>query len=139
MKKIRLLFLLGLLASTVHSQQDTTFWPTGEIRMIRTVKNDLNIQNTRTFHINGNLEEQGAVGPKGKIGEWNTYYENGMLRQVYYYGKWKLLEICASFDPKGTILPIGTSKNGKGTVFVYDDDGVLVGLREYDKGRIILE
>ena len=82
------------------------------------------------------LEEEGETEKRLKIGEWKTYYENGKLHQVQLYRLGKLMEITSSFDREGNAQPIGTLKNGTGTVLVYNENEELINLIDYENGAL---
>lgn len=119
------------------------YYRSGGVATKEEIKNGENIGYRKVYfenekgvsnHINPKLKAEGKTKNSFRVGEWKIYHENGKLHQVKIYDSGKLMEIKSCFDKEENELPIGTLKNGNGTVLVYNKNGELIGLLEYENG-----
>jgi antitoxin component YwqK of YwqJK toxin-antitoxin module len=87
---------------------------------------------------NGNYSFQAVVddfnSPKNGIGYY--YYQNTQLQKVLYYQNNLLMDCAYYYDKNANPLSIGTLKNGNGTLFCYDENGLNKRVFYYKNGKI---
>lgn len=71
-----------------------------------------------------------------KNGVGYYYYQNAQLQKVLYYENNLLMNCLYQYDKNANPLPIGTLKNGNGTLFTYDENGLNKRTFYYKNGKI---
>ena len=92
-----------------------------------------------TYYKNGNIESVMNYDHGKEHGIYTFYHENGKLWSERRYENAKAIDVISNFDNKGKPMDKGTLKNGNGTVILYNEDGVQVGVRKYVNGEIVKE
>ena len=86
---------------------------------------------------NGDYAFQAVVGdfnsPKNGISYY--YYQNTQLKKVMYFENDLLMDCREYYDKNANSLPIGTLKNGNGTFFSYDENGLNKKVFYYKNGK----
>lgn len=150
MKRSFLLFIISLLFHTVNAQEDTTYWPSGEIRTISTYENGQRNGPWKKYQKNGQIEQEGNYVPNGKTGEWKLYYYTGELQSVSLYKDGDLVNYTyESFYKGGQVKSIAITQNGRSVhrksyykhgvlqySLEYRDDGVGSRKRYYENGAL---
>lgn len=119
------------------------------------------IETRKEFYLNGSLKKEGAF-LKGKMnGKYLTYYDNGGKQcdcnyrngkkdstQVIYhkngqvwtekiYKNGIIWEVVSNFNEAGDPVEKGTLKDGNGTLYIYDEKGILQIIEYYNDGKLI--
>jgi antitoxin component YwqK of YwqJK toxin-antitoxin module len=86
---------------------------------------------------NGDYSFQEVIGdfdsPKNGVGYY--YYRNTQLKMVLQYSNEKLMNCSAYYDVNGKPLALGTLQNGNGTLINYDENGKILTVLKYKKGK----
>ena len=72
--------------------------------------------------------------PKNGVGYY--YYSNAQLKKVLHFENNLLINCREYYDKNANLLPIGTLKNGNGTFFSYDENGLNKQIFYYKNGKI---
>ncbi len=91
----------------------------------------------QTFYRNGNRQCDCFYRKGERDSLQKMYYPNGQLKQYIIYSDGKPWEILFIYAPDGSNLEMGTLKDGNGTLYLYDDNGVFESVWEFRKGKVI--
>jgi antitoxin component YwqK of YwqJK toxin-antitoxin module len=87
------------------------------------------------YHFNEGRAGIGILVDGKRNGIWKWYFNNGQIKTVR---KWKdglLIDVVICYDGQGNELNKGTLINGNGTMKLYDSDGLLLEILQYENGE----
>ena len=88
---IALIFVLFVLFVSCNQKPETEYYPTGEVYKTKKKINEHEIKE-RTYFKNGQIVEKGIRYDSLREGQWNTYYNDGILRGEFIYSKGQIVK-----------------------------------------------
>jgi antitoxin component YwqK of YwqJK toxin-antitoxin module len=110
------------------------FHPNGKVKLATHRFNGKDEGSYKTFYENGEKQCDCFYNAGKRDSIQKIYWDNGQLYMTMIYDKGKLLDVPNLFNESGVALPIGTFKNGDGTLFQYDDKEKVIRVEHYEKG-----
>jgi len=90
----------------------------------------------RTYYANGN-QQCDCHFSNGKEDSLQTiHFENGQIWTQRIYKNGTIWEVLSNFNQQGTPMEKGTLKDGTGTLYLYDENAILLKIEYYENGRL---
>ncbi len=111
---IALSFTLQFLFIACHQKVETEYYPTGEVYKIEREINEHESE-VRFYYKNGRVQQEGIMRDSLAEGQWNDYYNDGVLRGELIYSKGRVVNeniiypIRLDFKDNPTEFKVGNS------------------------------
>lgn len=88
------------------------------------------------YHSNGQLNFIGFYRNGKQDGKSTFYFQNGNKWSELVYEKGKLINVLYNYDINGMSKEKGSLKDGNGTLYIYNEEGELIEIEHYKKGKL---
>ena len=110
------------------------FHPNGKVKLATHRFNGKEEGTYKSFYENGKPQCDCFYSAGKRDSIQKIYWDNGQLYATMVYDKGRLLDILNLFNKSGADLPIGTFKNGNGTLYIYADNEKADKVEYYENG-----
>lgn len=149
---------ISYLKDGLKDSTSTLYYPTGEVKAIGTFRegraegmiksfykdgtsqSDCHYKNGRKdsvqvyYYPNGEISYIGLMLNGKREGTHVYKHENGKIWQEIIFRNDLPWTVLTNYDPDGKAVPMGTLKDGNGTLYIYEENGKLKAVEEYKKG-----
>jgi antitoxin component YwqK of YwqJK toxin-antitoxin module len=128
--------LEGVLSKGKLHGVSRSFYPGGSIECVCNFKSNRSDSINTGFYKNGHIEVVNNY-KDGKLNGLTKYYhENGKLWTEMVYDNDRIVTVNMNLDSSGNLMDKGSLKEGNGTVLVYSENGTLIAIEFYKKGKL---